>query len=121
MDVGQAAFDSVVEVGQAFVIESQHMQDRGVQVVEGADVFHGVHAEFIARTVNHAEFSLRQHTLDDPCRRRPGAEFALFVNPIRVSLRVRDGLGRNFLGRFLYALEPGTVLRVWRVGSGLSC
>ena len=38
------------------MVEAEQVQDRGVQVVHRADVFDGVHAEFVGRAVDRAPF-----------------------------------------------------------------
>ena len=56
VDVGQAAIDSVVAEGQAFVIEAEQVQDRRVQVVDRQDVFDGFETEFVGRAVADSAF-----------------------------------------------------------------
>jgi hypothetical protein len=47
--IGQPALDAVVVVAQPLVIESEEMQDGRVQVVNRADVFDRLMAEFVGR------------------------------------------------------------------------
>ena len=47
MHVGQAAFDAVVVEAEAFVIEAQQVQDRGVQVVDRGDLLDGGVSEIV--------------------------------------------------------------------------
>ena len=52
--VGQSKVAPGIVVGQAFVIQAQQVQDRGVQVVDVDWVFNGVPAEFVGGAVSHA-------------------------------------------------------------------
>ena len=50
-DVGEAVVATGIAVGQLFVIETQKMQDRGVQVVHVDFVLHGFVTELVCRAV----------------------------------------------------------------------
>ncbi|MFM1944027.1 MAG: hypothetical protein RI897_3009 [Verrucomicrobiota bacterium] len=47
MDVGEAAFDAVVIEAKSFVVESEEVEDGGMEVVDGDDVIGGFVAEVI--------------------------------------------------------------------------
>lgn len=49
--IGETAFDAVVIVAQALVIEPQQMQHRRVQIVDRADVLRRAVTEFVGRAV----------------------------------------------------------------------
>ena len=51
VDVGQAAVDAVVVVGQALVVESKQVQYGGVKVVHGGDVLFGLPTEGVGGSV----------------------------------------------------------------------
>ena len=51
MDVGEAAFDAVVVEAELFVVEPQEVEDGGVEVVDGDDVFGGSVAEVVGGAV----------------------------------------------------------------------
>ena len=54
MHISKSAIDSVVLERQTRVVESQQVQNGGVQVVNGQHVFDGLEAEFIGGTVADA-------------------------------------------------------------------
>ena len=56
MHVGQAEVAAGVAVGQAFVVEAQQVQQRGVQVVDADAVLDGAETEFVSRAVGQAPF-----------------------------------------------------------------
>ncbi len=56
MDIGQAHVAAAVAERQALIIQTKHVQDRGVQVVHRDRVFNGVHSELVCRAVNRASF-----------------------------------------------------------------
>ena len=47
VDVGEAAFEAVVVVAEAFVIETEEVQDGGVEVIDAGDIDGGFPAELI--------------------------------------------------------------------------
>ena len=47
MDVGEAALNAVVVKGELFVVEAEEVEHRGVQVMEGMDVFGCLEAQFV--------------------------------------------------------------------------
>ncbi len=47
VDVGQAAFDAVVVVGEAFVVDPQQVEDRGVVVVDRDGVLRRLVAQLV--------------------------------------------------------------------------
>jgi len=51
MYIGQAAFDAVVVEAQAFVVEAEQVEQRGVEVVDCRHVFDGFVAEFVGGSV----------------------------------------------------------------------
>src|SRR6185436_2483059 len=51
MHICEPALDSVVLKGQGFVVEAEEMEDGGVEVVDGEDVFHGLASEFVGDAV----------------------------------------------------------------------
>lgn len=56
MDVGEAAFDSIVVEAEAFVIESKDVENSGVKIVNGRDSFDGLVAKFIGGSVAERSF-----------------------------------------------------------------
>ena len=64
MHIGQTVIAAAVAVGKAFVVQSQKVQHRRVQVMDVDAVFDGVPAEFIGRAVDLAAASA-------PSRSRP--------------------------------------------------
>ena len=56
MHIGQAEVSAAVAIGQAFVIETQQVQDRGVQVVDVDGVLGGHVAELIGVAVGETTF-----------------------------------------------------------------
>lgn len=61
MDIGKAAFEAIVVIGQAFVIETEEVEDGGVEVVDGGDVFSGFVAEVIGGSVGVGGFDSGSH------------------------------------------------------------
>src|SRR5437870_4568445 len=51
VNVGETAFDAVVVVGEAFVIQAQQMEDRGVEIVKGCHVLHRLVAKLVGGPV----------------------------------------------------------------------
>ena len=51
MDVGQAALDAVVVVGQPLMIESEQMQDRGMEVIDRYWILTHPVADLVGRPV----------------------------------------------------------------------
>ena len=49
--VGEAKVSALEGVGEAFVVDAEQMQHGGVEIVNVEDVFDGVVAEFVGRTV----------------------------------------------------------------------
>ena len=56
MHVGEAALDAVVVDGEVFVIETEEVEDGGVEVVRGDGVVRGLEAKLIGGAVAHAAF-----------------------------------------------------------------
>ena len=54
MDVGEAALNAVVVKGELFVVEAEEVEHRGVQVMEGMDVFGSLESEFVGGTMADA-------------------------------------------------------------------
>ena len=61
MDIGKAAFEAIVVIGQAFVIETEEVEDGGVEVVDGGDVFSGFVAEVVSGSVGVRGFDSGSH------------------------------------------------------------
>lgn len=51
VDVGEAAFEAVVIVGQFLVVQAHQVQERGIKVVDAGFVHCGFESEFVALTV----------------------------------------------------------------------
>ena len=47
MHIGQAALEAVVQEAQALVVESKQMKDRGVEIIDRADLLSGLVSELI--------------------------------------------------------------------------
>src|SRR5262245_21625882 len=47
MDVGQAAFDTVVIETQALVVQAENVENRGVEIVNGGDILLGPVSEIV--------------------------------------------------------------------------
>ena len=78
MHVGQATLDAVVVVAQALVIESEQVQERGVEIVNGRDILHRLVAELIRGSVAETALYARAREPDgEPLRvvARPVAPF----------------------------------------------
>lgn len=56
VNVGQTAIDTVLEVAQSFVIDTQQMQHRGVEVVAVGLAFCRLISPFVAVTVTGTRF-----------------------------------------------------------------
>ena len=56
MDVGEAALNAVVVKGELFVVEAEEVEHRGVQVMEGMDVFGRLESEFVGGAMADAGF-----------------------------------------------------------------
>ena len=56
MHVGKPALDAVVIEAQLLVIEAQDMQDGGVEVIDGGNVFRGPVAKLVGRAVRESRF-----------------------------------------------------------------
>ena len=54
--VGQPKIPAAEAEREPFVVEAEEMQDGGVEVVHGADVFDGMHAQFVGRAVDGPTF-----------------------------------------------------------------
>ena len=51
MDVGEAAFEAVVVVAKAFVIQAEEMQDGGVKIIDGGGIDGSFPAELVSLAV----------------------------------------------------------------------
>ena len=51
MHIGEAAFEAVVVVAEAFVIEAEEVQDGGVEIIDAGDIDGCLPAEFIGLAV----------------------------------------------------------------------
>ena len=56
MYIGQAEVSASVAVGEAFVVDTEEMEDGGVEIVDGDSVFDGPESEVIGGSVNGAAF-----------------------------------------------------------------
>ena len=54
--VGEAALNAVVLKGELFVVEAEEVEHRGVQVMEGMDVFGCLESEFVGGAVTDPGF-----------------------------------------------------------------
>ena len=54
--VGETALDAVVVEGEAFVVETEEVEDGGVEVVRGDGVVRGLESKLIGGAVAHAAF-----------------------------------------------------------------
>ena len=61
MDVGQSTLGAVVVEGQLLVVEAEQVQDGGVEIVDGGDVFDGLVAEVVGGAVGEWGFHTRAH------------------------------------------------------------
>ena len=59
MHVGEAEVATGVPVGQAFVIDTQKMQDGGLEIMHSDNVLGDVVSQFITCTMNHAALDSR--------------------------------------------------------------
>ena len=105
MHVGQAVVAAAVAEGETLVVQSKLMQDGGVQVVERADVFHGVHAQFVGRAVGRAPL--------DAAPRQPNAKaFRVMVAAVAAvavaAARLVDNNGLLGLGDRSQASSSGS-------------
>ena len=71
MDIGQAALNAVMVEGQPGVIESEQVQDGGVEIVRRNGVFADVVADFVGRPVAQAFLQARA--------RHPASEHQLMM------------------------------------------
>jgi hypothetical protein len=71
VDVGQSKVASGVAEGELLVIESEQVEDRGMEVVDVDFVFDGLEAEFIRGAMDRAAF--------DTTARQPHAEAVMVV------------------------------------------
>jgi hypothetical protein len=60
LDVGEAAGDAVVFEGEAFVVETEEVEDGGVEVVERVDVLDRALAEVVGGSVTDARAGRRR-------------------------------------------------------------
>lgn len=61
MHVRQPAFGAVVVEAELFVVDTEEVEDGGVEVVDGGDVFDGFVAEFVGGAVAEGGFHARAH------------------------------------------------------------
>jgi hypothetical protein len=54
VDIGEATLVSIVVKAQALVVEAEDVQDGGVKVMHGDDVFHRLVAKLVRRSVAEA-------------------------------------------------------------------
>jgi hypothetical protein len=59
MNIGQAAFDSVVVIGQSLMIQTEQVKDGGMKVVRRGDIFDSFESEFVSATVRYARLDAR--------------------------------------------------------------
>ena len=75
--VRQAFLATLMEIGQGLVIETHHMQDGCMDVVEVDAILDRFEAKFIGRPVTHT-------TLDTRSRKPHGKSIGIVVSPRRV-------------------------------------
>ena len=56
MHVGQTSANSVVVIGEPFVVDAQQMQYRGMKIVPMCRLFDRSHANLVGGTVGHSPF-----------------------------------------------------------------
>src|SRR4051794_12843188 len=71
MDVGQAEVPAGVAVGEPLVVESEEVQDRGVEVVHADGILDGLEPEVVGGTVDRPAL--------DPSAGHPDAEAVVVV------------------------------------------
>ena len=59
VNVGETALDAVVVEGEALVVEAKEVEDRGVEIVRGEDVFASLEAKLIGGPVAYAALHAR--------------------------------------------------------------
>ncbi len=59
MDIGQAAFQAIMIVAEAFVIQAEQVQNRGMKVVDGSHVLDSFVAELVGRPVSERSLDAR--------------------------------------------------------------
>ena len=71
MHIGQAAFDSVVVIGQSLMIQTEQVKDGGMKVVRRGDIFESFESEFISATIGYARLDARSRKprTDEQARR----------------------------------------------------
>ena len=82
VDVGEAAFEAVVVVGEAFVVEAEEVEDGGVEIVDGSDVFFRFPAECVGGAMGVA-------ALDAGAGEPGGEAFGVMVAPASAFLESR--------------------------------
>ena len=80
VNIGQPAANAVVVVGELFVIDTQQVQCRGMQVVGISWVFSSLEPERIARPVCGSTLDA---TSSQPSRESPGVVIAPFIAPLK--------------------------------------
>jgi len=80
--VSESSFKAVVVERQSFMIEPQQVQNCGVEVVDGADIFHCFVSEFICRAVTERGF-------DAGAGHPAGEAFRIVVSPTGPFLECR--------------------------------
>ena len=73
MHVRQSPFDTIVVIAKTLVIQSQQMQNRGMQVINRGDLFHGTMAKIISRPVTERRLN--------SCTSQSGREAGRIVVP----------------------------------------
>ena len=54
--IGEPPLEAVVEDAEVFVVEAEEVEQGGVEVVEGVNVFHGLESEFVGGAMADAGF-----------------------------------------------------------------
>ena len=56
MNVGEPKISASEAIGQAFMVNSQNVQNGCMEIVHRADIFYGEHSHFVSCTVHNTAF-----------------------------------------------------------------
>ena len=79
---GEPFVESVMVINQLLVIQSQKVQDRGMEIVDTDTVFHGLVTDLVGSSINR--------TALDSTPRHPHAETSRTMIATRIALRERQ-------------------------------
>ena len=91
-EIGEAIITAVVAVSELFVIETEEVEQCGVEVVDVDFVFHGFVAEFVSGSMRNAAFDAATPSKTDGCRVFPLFLRRRFAIIHFASRYVHDGL-----------------------------